>query len=141
MLDGLELIDRPANLFRLDSSEHSDANRCENIFKVMRALQRNLSHGHDLDSFRVLKEDIAAANERSPLNFLNSAEPEDLWLETATHLRRDFVIEIQHSEIVRRLVFENTRLGRSVVLHRTMAIEVIGRDIQNDGDLRTEGLD
>src|SRR6185369_862558 len=107
----------------------------------MRALQRNLSHGHDLDSFRVLKEDIAAANERSPLNFPYSAEPEDLWLETATRLRRDFVIEIQHSEIVRRLVFENTRLGRSVVLHRTMAIEVIGRDIQNDGDLRTEGLD
>ena len=53
----------------------------------------------------------------------------------------DIAIGVKNRVVLRRLVFEDAGFGRDVVLHRTVTVEVIGRDVEDRRDMRTEGLD
>ena len=53
---------------------------------------------------------------------------------------RQRIVEVHHGEVVRRLRGEDARLGRRVAVEAVVAIEVIGRDVEQDGDARVERL-
>src|SRR6185369_5591112 len=93
-----------------------------------------------LNGLRILKEDTAATDERASLDFFYTTEPEHLWLQPIAHLRCHIVIEVQHGKIVGRLILKHAGLCRGVILHRTVTVEVVRCDVENYGDLRTEGL-
>ena len=55
---------------------------------------------------------------------------------------RDFrIIRVQHGEIALQLVFEHAHFCVGVLIERAVAIEMIGRQIQQHTDLRTETFD
>ncbi len=48
------------------------------------------------------------------------------------------IVGVQDGEIVRLLVFEDAGLGIDIIRESLVAIEMIGRDIQDHGDARME---
>src|SRR5438132_270166 len=53
----------------------------------------------------------------------------------------DGVVLVQDGGVVARLVFEDPRFGRNVALERSVPVNVIGRDVRHDSDVRPEAAD
>ena len=109
------------------------------VLDVVRALERDLSHRHDgLLACWLAPDDAVVAHECPVLNFVLTAEPVHGALVFVGHRDAGGVVGVQYGEVVARLILEDARLGRGVVLKRVMAVEMVGRDVQHHGDLRGE---
>jgi len=69
-----------------------------------------------------------------------TAEPEHLRLQSGGKRVADLVVGVENGEVLGRLILEDTFLRRDVILHRTVTVEMIGRDVQNCGNMRAERL-
>ena len=78
------------------------------------------------------------ADKRPSFNLLLSAEPEQLRARTIRQSSRRSVIGVEHGEIILPLVLKDARLGVDVIRKSLVAIEMIGRDVQNHRDPRTK---
>src|ERR1700756_5922040 len=107
----------------------------------MRALERDLG---DLQDFAltlgIAEEDIAIAHPCALLHFFLATEPEDLRPGASTQSNAGRIVGVQHSEIASLLVLENSGLGIRINLECSVAIQMVGRDVQHDGNLRAEGV-
>ena len=73
------------------------------------------------------------------LDFFLAAEPEQLRAcATRPSSARGWIVSVQNGEIVRLLVFENARFGVDVIRESLVAVEMVGRDVEDDGDARTK---
>ena len=81
-----------------------------------------------------------ASHESAALDLAQAAEPVDATTSLLRHRDAGWVIGIQHREIILRLVLEDSRLRGRVVLKAVMAVEVVGRDVQDDCNLGAEAL-
>src|ERR1035437_3145072 len=142
MLYRFELRDRATDLCRLDSGQHSDTDCREHIFEIVRALQRNLLRRHDLAVAATVAPDyVPSAHERPARDFFQPAEPGHGRCRGRGHLDARLVVRMQNGEIVRALIFENTSLGRGVILKRIVPVKMIGGDIQHHRNSRMKALD
>ena len=51
------------------------------------------------------------------------------------------VIAIQHQEVFAGLRGKDALLGQGIVFERAVTVKMVRRDVQDDGDLRTEEFD
>ncbi len=66
------------------------------------------------------------------------AEPEDLRVCSCRKHLRGLVFGIQDEEVLRRLARGNPRLGIGIALKGLVPVQMIGRDVEDHGDLRPE---
>ncbi len=81
---------------------------------------------------------MRAAGKGSLVNLPLSAEPEQLRTGTDRQSCGGGVVGVEDSEIVLPLVLEDSRFGVDVIVKRLVAIEMVGRDVQNHRDPRTK---
>ena len=114
---------------------------CQNVFDVVRAGQGNIAEFEDrfLHTF-VAKQNVAFLRESALGHTLLPAEPIHLRLCGGIG-RCARVIRIQHRAVRFRLVLENSRLGGTVTLECVMAVQMIGREIQEHADVWLELFD
>ncbi len=97
---------------------------------------------HDLQIVAVFApEDLAVAHERAALDFLLAAEPVHLRAGLAGQTGASGIVSVQDRVILRRLVLEDPRLGQHVGVEAVVAVEMVGRDVEDDGDFGMEALD
>src|SRR5262249_35705261 len=126
----------------LASHERPSADSGENILDIVRTFERDLADQHHLTwGFTVEEEDFAVADEGSALDFFLPAEPEHLCAGSIAQGLAGGIVLVQHGEVRRLLILEDARLRIDIGLKDTMPVEVVGRDVENDSDLRAEGLD
>ncbi len=142
VLDRLEVLDRGANPGSFDTGKRAHHHCRQHIFEIMRALQSDLAARHHRPLAALIAEDnLAAADKRATLHFPLAAEPIDTGPQAGGEPGDRLVIGIQYREIGSPLIFEDARLGREIVRHAAVAIEVVRRKVQNGGDARAEALD
>src|SRR5208337_1734668 len=142
VFDGGKLPHRFADLRWLASHQGANADRRENILDVVRPLQRDLRYRQDfMLATGVTEEDAAFPRVGSRIHFLLAAEPEDLGASSGRQFRTGAVVGVEHSKIRWLLVLENTGLGAGIGSEREMPVQVIGRDVEHNRDVRTECLD
>ena len=108
----------------------------------MSALQWNLGDQHNLSLATVIAEqDAAIVGKRALLYFPRPAEPKDLRPGARCELNAGQIIRVEHSKILRLLIFENARLGVGISGESAMPVEMVGCDIEHYGNLWTECLD
>ena len=94
---------------------------------------------HDLAlAVAVAKIDMRAAGKSSLFNFLLSAEPEQLRASAAGQSSGGRVVGVEDGEIILPLVIKDARFGVDVIRKRLVAIEMVGRDVQNHRDPGTK---
>ena len=81
---------------------------------------------------------MRAAGKGAFFNLLLSAEPEQLRARTIRQSSGRRVIGVEDGEIILTLVFKDARLGVDVIRKSLVAIEMVGRDVQNHRDSRTK---
>jgi hypothetical protein len=81
------------------------------------------------------------ADARPLLDIFLAAEPEDLGSGTAGQSGASGIVSIQDGEVFPLLVLKNARLRVRVRLESAVAVEVIRRDVEHDGNFWTKGLD
>ncbi len=141
VLDRFEVANRIANPVRLTPQENSDADRGQDIFNIVCALQRNFGNQHDLFlAMGIAEEDTAVVDKSALLYFPSPAEPENLCPGAGCQFNTGQVIGVEHSKVFRPLIFEDARLGVSVCGERAMPVEMVGRDVEDYGNLGTECL-
>jgi len=69
-----------------------------------------------------------------------AAEPEDARAGTGGRAGGGVIIGVEDESVVVRLGGEDTLLGGDVILKAAVAVEVIGRDVEDDGDAGAEAL-
>src|SRR5580700_6214701 len=107
----------------------------------MSALQWDLRDQQDLFLATVIaEEDAAVVDKRALFHFSCPAEPEDLCAGTGCQLDAGQVIGVEHGTIFGSLVFEDARLCIGISGERAMPVEMVGRDIENQSNLRTKCL-
>jgi hypothetical protein len=108
-------------------------------------LERNLFDGHDLDFATILApEDALVTQECSVQTFgveRGTGEPGNPRFGSASQLRRNLIVEVQHCPVRATLVLEDSRFGINIRLEASVPVEMIGRDVQYHRDLRMKGLD
>ena len=128
-----------ANLFGLAAHEHADRDSCQHIFQIVRAFQRHFGERHDLAfAVAVAEINMRATGKSSFFNFLLPAEPEQLRARAIRQSSSGGIIGVENSEIVLPLILEDARLGVHVICKSLVAIEMVGRDVQNHRDPRTK---
>ena len=74
MLDRAEILHRAANCGGLNPRGHADGDRCQHVFHIVRALQRNLGKRHDLRQRRAIaKQNCTVPHKRAALDWLLAA--------------------------------------------------------------------
>ena len=144
MLDGLELLDGVANGFGGGSGEARGADRGQHILDVVLALEGNLAEGHDRSQSarpRVSAiDDVAVLDPCALLDRVLQRKPIDRGVGTGGGGGGADVVGVQHHEVVRVLRGKDALLGQRVVLESAVAVEVVGRDVEDDGDVGMELL-
>ena len=108
----------------------------------MRALQWNFGKRHDLAlALPVSKENLAAADKRTFFYFFFPTEPEQLCFRAVGESRGGRVVGVEDCEIVRLLILEDSGLRINIICEGLVAVKVIGRDVQYDGDSRPKADD
>src|SRR5579884_1242567 len=141
VLDGFEFLHGFADAVGLAADQRPYADGREDIFQIVRTLEANLTDGHD---FHVISfgppEDFAVTHEGALVHFFLAAEPEFLRFADRPQLHAGGVVRVENSEVAGSLVLKNPRLGRDVGLKRVVAVEVVGRDVQDYGYFSVEGI-
>src|SRR4029077_10797183 len=92
---------------------------------------------HDLAfALPIPETDMRAAGKRSSFNLFLSAEPEQLRARTSRQSSGGGVVGIQDGEVILTLIFEDALLGVDVIVESLVAIEMVGRDVENHCDSR-----
>ena len=138
MLDGLEVFNGGADGVGRGSGEAGGADRGEDIFHVVLALERDSGERHDFFGGRVLR---GADRRRSHLRPMRPAAT-DARARTRRRGARSAaaacggadVVGVEHDEVLRGLRGEDALLGEGVVFKGAVAVEVVGRDVEDDGD-------
>ncbi len=139
VLDGFEFLHGAPDSTRLRLHQHANADRGQHVFKIVRALERNLAHRQNGQlAICVPPNDFLAADKRSTLNFTQTTEPVHAGLDLIRHRHTGRVIGIQYREIVGALIFEDASLGGRIIFKAVMPVEMVGRDVQDGRDLRME---
>ena len=86
------------------------------------------------------KKNPAIADVRALLHLFLAAEPEDLRPRPAGQSGAGGIVGIQDREILRLLILKDARLGVGVGLESAVAVEVVGRDVEHDGNFWTKCL-
>src|SRR5256885_13923585 len=120
---------------RLRAGEPRGRNGGENILEIVRAGKRDFRL---LENYYCLafmsKNNFFAEKECALRNALFAAKPENFRLRWRVR-RAGGIVSVENGEIVGSLFFENAGLGRGVSFQRAVAIEMIGREIQEDADV------
>src|ERR1700722_3694565 len=139
MLHCLEVNDGMTNLVRSATNENTHTHRSQDVLEVMGPFQRNLRHRHDLLlKVAIASVDVGAAYECSFFNGSLTAEPEQLCSGAMGQFARGGIVGIENREIIGPLVFEDSLFGGDVICKSFVPIEMVGRDVQNHSDARTE---
>ena len=144
MLDRVEDLDCLGDGFLRNTGELCRADGGQHILDIVVALQRNAAHRHNWFETGLLigaEGDVAIEQRCALANDLAAAEPVDLRLRTARRLLHARVVSIEYQVVFTRLRGEDALLCERIVFEGAVAIEMVGRDVQDDGDLWTEELD
>ena len=141
MLDRLESSHGLANGFRRAPRQAGQADGCQNVFEIVRALQRDF---RDRKNFTVCaffsKENLFVADERSGCHLVTAAEMQHRARDVAGELVGGGIVCVEDAVVFRFLIFKNAGFGINVGLERAMAVEMIGRDIEDAGNKRPKRL-
>ncbi len=138
VLDAGKTAHRFPNRIRRDAREHGDAGGGENVFDVVFATQRNIGPVQEAHAVvRRAKNDPAALEARTLVDRLAPAEPE-----TARPFRRQAsgggIVGVHHGRIFGALILENSLFRPGVGFERGVTVEVIGRQVEQRGNVGTE---
>ena len=141
MLNCLELLDRPADVFRFDSHERPCANSSEDVLEIVCTFQGDFGHQHDFALAPSIPEaDPAILHGCALLYLLLAAEPANVRSDALCKSNAVWIVCIQHGKIIRLLVFENAGFCPCVSRERAVAIQVVGSDVEDHRHLRAECL-
>src|SRR5580692_4159764 len=143
MLNGFEFLDSATDGVGSCSCKPRSADRSKNVLDVVLALERNARKRNDPLDGRVFGGAINDMSGFDPCALRHGAierEPVDTRTGMRGSLRGARVVGIEDNEVLRRLCGEDAFLGASVVLEGPVAVEMIRRDVKNDGDLGMELL-
>lgn len=144
VLDGLEGLHGLADGFGGDAGEACGGDGGEDVFDVVRAAQVDVGEGEDrfgCAGFGGEEDDAVAVDEGALFDAADAAEPEDLGVGLGgDHLGR-FVFGVEDEEVGGGLVFGDASLGGGVVLEVAVAVQVVGCDVEHEGDVGVEAAD
>src|SRR5271156_904543 len=138
---GAKALDSNADLIGRDSGETGSADGGEDVFDIVLAFERDggcLEDEFGRRLFGSAEINCAVVDEGSLAHNAFAAEPEDTRLGADGGTRGHIVVGIKDENIVGGLVGEDALLGSDVILKAAMAIEVIGRDVEDDGNVGME---
>ena len=119
--------------------KHADRDGCQHVLQVVRALQRHLRHRHNFPfAVPISKVNLRSAHQRSFFNLLFPAEPEQLRAATIRQSGRGRIVGIEHGKIIGPLILKDARFSVHVIRKSLVAIEMVGRDVQNHRDPGTK---
>ena len=126
--------------WRVNTCQACGGRRCENIFEVVRSGKRNFGDLHHEFFLAVVHEhNVFAEGTGALVNALLAAEPEQLRL-ARRQFHRGRVVGIQDGRVKFGLLPENARFRSSVSFDGFVAVEVVGRKIQKNGDVRAKSV-
>ena len=132
MLHGFEVLDGVADLLRRTAGKHADANGGEDIFEIVRALERDFGTSMIIGrSPAIAKEDLAVADEGSVLTSFLRLNQIDLRARAAASATVVGSSALSTAKSLGALVFEDARLGADIVRQGVVAVEMIGRDVED----------
>ncbi len=141
MFDSGKGADGFGDAIGLRAGEPCGRNGGENILEIMRAGKRDFRlFENDFFLAVMAKNNFFAEKECALRDALFAAKPENFRLRWRVR-RAGGIVSVEDGEIVGSLFFENAGLSRGISFHRAVAIEVIGGEIQEDADVRTERFD
>ena len=132
-----KLQDRLANRFRLEPGGAGDRDGGEHIGDVVGAAERYLICGQEPRFHGPLSPEQRAISHEGrgiAVRLSIGAEPDHPGRRFGSERAGDLVIEVQHSDVVSRLVLEDAQLERGVLLPR-IAVQVVGRDVEDAGNV------
>ena len=114
---------------------------CENVFKVVRAGERNFPAIENfVVSTSLPEDDFPISNERSLLDIRLPAEP--------VHLRKRWsilgayrIVRVQNGEILAGLIFEDSGFRGSICGQGFVPVQMIRRQIQENRDVGSKSVD
>src|SRR5579859_5303012 len=140
MFDSFEGANGFLNFVQPSSGETCGGHGSKNVFKIVCAGKRDFRLLEDNFLFAVMAENDFFPGEKSSLrDALLAAEPKNFWFCGRVRRARG-IVGIQHSKIGGGLLFEDARFGGAVGFHGTVAVEMIGREIQENADVWAERL-
>ena len=135
MFDSGKGADGFGDAVRRRAGEPRGRNGGENILEIVRAGKRDFRLlENDFFLAAMAKNNFPAEKECALRDALFAAKPENFRLRWRVR-RAGGIVSVENGEIVGSLFFENAGLGRGVSFHGAMAIEMIGREIQEDADV------
>ena len=141
VLDALEGAQHAANRLSLDAREVRHRRRRERVLDVVRPLDAKLRRRHERDLLAAPAQDELVAQEQSALfEGLPAAEKKYGARGTLLHRARPLVVVVQDEPIACCHFAEKPFLHRLIDFHRAVALDVVGRHVEDGGDLRTEVL-
>src|SRR5262249_24929784 len=141
VLDRVELANRRADLFRLTAHQRRRTDGRENIFDVVRSLERHFGNRHDLAHILATKGNPPVLYECSPLQLPLAAEPESLRARATGEVDASRIIGIQNRKVILLLILEDVGFGVDIGLESPVAIQMVGSNVQHDGNFRTKAAD
>ncbi len=88
----------------------------------------------------VAENNLVVAEERAGGHSFLAAEPENFGL--GRHALGDFrIVGVEQRDVLFELIFKHTHFGAGVFLESYVAVEMIGREIQEHANFRAKGID
>ena len=139
--DPAEAADRRADRGRGHARPQCAGGGGEDVFDVVLAAQEDLRQRADLLDVTVeLGGDPAIAHEHAVRHRRPPAEPQHRRRRPVGQGPRRLVVEVEHRAVGRRLIREDPRLRVDVRLEASVAIEVVGRQVQHHRHPRLKEL-
>ena len=149
-MQGLEAAHAVGDCGAVEPSCKTDEDGGHHVVDVVRTVKRDVGHVHDLDRPRIagrrgVDDRCFVAHVEGRLAMRLARKPEraraDARVVLARRCRDDRVVEVPHKRVARALVCEDAEFRFGVLVHRVIAVEVIGRDVDDARNARFERAD
>src|ERR1035437_10192738 len=137
MLDGLKLLDGRANYTGRHASLTRGNHRGQHILHVVRALKWNSAQRHYLFRGRIFSgavDYIPLFEPGSLRDGMLNREPENPGHRARGGFFAGGVVGVQHQAVLEGLRGKDALFNRAIVFKAAMTVQVVGGDVENDGD-------
>src|SRR5579872_730322 len=138
----MEFVHCLANARRLHIAESSNTNCGQHVLQVVCPFESDIGNEHDfLLPVAIAKQNAGITNICPLLDLFLTAKPEDLRMSSLCQPHARGIVGIENHEVVGPLIFEDARLGICINRESSVAVEMIGSDIEHYCNPRAKVLD
>ena len=141
VLDAAESLQAVADYRNRHIHGRRGAHGAQCVLQVVGTGNKDLIRGADALLAPVhAQDDLPVPDKGSFFYFLFPAEEEHLAPDLFAQAVQSGVVRVEDRVILRRLVFEHAHLQRRIDLHRAVAVQVVLRDVRDQGHMRVERI-